>query len=194
MNEAERRKAFKRFPRLETDRLILREVTLVDAKWYFRHFSTKEIVVGQGFPAPRNIAEARRELKTYFVDLFESRNGFRWGIEMKGGEGLIGSCGFYKWLKPDGRQVELGYDLDPKHWGKGIMTEALNAILDFGFRNMKLRRIEVLIMKSNRRSSRLARRVGFVREGILREHGVDENMKIVDDVLYSILRRDWLRT
>ena len=193
MHERDRAREFPKFPKLETERLLLREITSEDAAWYFRHFSTKEIVTGQGFPAPRSLQEARKELKIYFVHVFNSRSGFRWGIELKGQKGLVGSAGFYKWQKPEGLQAELGYDLDPGCWGKGIMTEALNAVVDFGFRRMKLRRIEVLIMKRNRRSARLVRRIGFVREGTLREHGVDENMKIVDDVLYSMLRKDWLR-
>jgi ribosomal-protein-alanine N-acetyltransferase len=189
-----RSRAFKRFPRLETGRLILREVTIDDATWYLEHFSRKEIVQGQGFPAPKGKKEAREELQLYFVDLFTNRNGFRWGIERKCERGrLIGSCGYYKWLKPDGRQAEIGYDLDPPYWGQGIMTEALTAITDFGFQKMKLNRIELLVMPRNERSAVLALKLGFKKEGVLREHGFDEKMRPADDVIYSMLRRDWVK-
>jgi ribosomal-protein-alanine N-acetyltransferase len=188
-----RLQAFKRFPILETDRLILREITIADAEWYLEHFSRKEIVQGQGFPAPKGMKEAREELQLYFVDLFKNRNGFRWGIQMKGEERLIGSCGYYKWLKPDGRQAEIGYDLDPPYWGQGIMTEALTAIIDFGFQKMKLNRIELLVLPKNKRSSGLANKLGFKKEGVLREHGFDEKMRPADDVIFSMLRRDWVK-
>ncbi len=191
MDERERLEKFKEFPRIETERLVLREIRMDDAEWYLRHFSAREIVTGQGFPAPRDLEEAKQEMMTYFVDLFKERNGFRWGIELESSPGLVGSCGYYKWQKPDGLQAELGYDLDPRFWGRGIMTEALSAIIDFGFQKMGLNRIEILIMKHNARSIKLAEKLGFVKEGVLREHGFDENKNIVDDVLYSLLRRDW---
>lgn len=184
---------FKNFPRLETESLILREITMADAEWYLDHFSRREIVRGQGFPAPKGMNGAREELQLHFVDLFKNRNGFRWGIEKKGEEGLIGSCGYYKWLKPDGRQAEIGYDLSPQYWGQGIMTEALTAIIDFGFGRMKLNRIELLALPGNERSIGLAKKLGFKKEGVLREHGFDEKMQAVDEVIFSMLRRDWTR-
>lgn len=185
--------AFKKFPALKTDRLILREITMKDVEWYLDHFSKKEIVHGQGFPPPKNMKVAREELQLYFVDLFKNRNGFRWGIELKDGDGLIGSCGYYKWLKPDGRQAEVGYDLDPPYWGRGIMTEAMTAMIDFGFQRMRLNRIELLAMPRNTRSCGLATKVGFKREGVLREHGFDEKGRVADDLLFSMLRSDWVK-
>lgn len=184
---------FKKFPELETNHLVLREVMIADTEWYLEHFSRREIVHGQGFPAPKSMEEARKELQLYFVDLFKERNGFRWGIEKKGKEGLIGSCGYYKWLKPDGRQAEIGYDLDPPYWGQGIMIEALTAIIDFGFQKMKLNRIELLVMPRNERSIGLARKLGFEKEGVLREHGFDEKMRPANDVMFSLLRSDWVK-
>lgn len=188
----DRQKIFRRFPELETPRLRLREIDIGDVEWYFGHFSKKEIVHGQGFPAPKGIGGARTELRRYFIDLFNQKNGFRWGIELKEGGGLIGSCGYYKWLKPDGHQAEIGYDLDPEYWGKGIMTEALTAIIDFGFKRMRLNRIELLAMPRNRRSIRLAKKLGFVKEGTLREHGFDEKGRRTDDTLFSLLKKDWM--
>lgn len=188
-----RSQTFKRFPRLETNRLVLREITMADAEWYLEHFSIKEIIRGQGYPAPKGMKGAREELQLYFVDLFKNRNGFRWGIELKGEESLIGSCGYYKWLKPDGRQAEIGYDLDRPYWGQGIMTEALTAIIDFGFQKMKLNRIELLAMPRNKRSIGLAGKLGFKKEGVLREYSFDEKMRPADDVIFSMLRRDWVK-
>ncbi len=187
----DRFKTFETFPDLRTKRLVLREVTEEDVDWYLEHFSRDEIVHGQGFPAPRDRRAAKRELQLYFSGLFKERSGFRWGIALRDDDSLIGSAGFYKWVKPDGHQAEIGYDLDPGYWGRGIMKEALTAIIDFGFRRMKLDRIEVLVMPSNARSIGLLEKLGFQKEGVLRKHGFDERMKPVDEVLFSMLRTDW---
>jgi ribosomal-protein-alanine N-acetyltransferase len=122
-----------RFPTLKTRRLVLRQVTVKDAPWYFEHFNTKEIVEGQDHGGPRDLSEARAELKLYFVDVFKLKRGIRWGITVKGDDKLIGSAGFYKWVQPERYQAEMGYDLNPVFWGKGIMTEALSAIIQYGF-------------------------------------------------------------
>jgi ribosomal-protein-alanine N-acetyltransferase len=179
-----------RFPTLATKRLVLREVTIKDARWYFDHFNTKEIAEGQDHPGPRNLREARAELKLYFIDLFRLKRGFRWGITLEGCDKLIGSAGFYKWVQPERYQAEMGYDLDPAFWGKGIMTEALSAIIQFGFDQMGLHRIEVLISHHNKRSQQLIRRLGFKREGVLRDHYFIEG-RFSDDVIFSLLKEEW---
>ena len=191
--EMDRFTTFKAFPELRTNRLILRQLTVADAEWYLEHSSRKEIVQGQGLPAPKGMMEARKELQLSFMDLFKNREGFGWGIEKKGEGSLIGSCGYYKWLKPEGRQAEIGFDLDSLYWGQGIMAEALTAIIDFGFQKMKLNRIELLVMPRNERSIKLASKLGFKKEGVLREHGFDEKMRPVDEAIFSMLRRDWVK-
>lgn len=178
------------FPALETDRLRLREVTIDEADWFLRHFSTPEIVRGQGYPAPADLDEARRQLALYLVDLYARGGGLRWGITLKGSDELIGSAGLYDWDR-EVRSAEAGYDLLPSQWGMGIMTEAMTAVLDYGFDVMDLNRVQILAMPRNERSLRLAERLGFVREGVLREHGHDETGALVDDVVLSLLRREW---
>jgi ribosomal-protein-alanine N-acetyltransferase len=103
---------------------------------------------------------------------------------------LIGSAGFYDW---DGevRSAEFGYDLRPGYWGRGLMAEALMAILDFVFGSLGLNRAQVLLMPRNRRSRRLVERLGFTEEGTLREHDFDERGELCDDVVFSLLAREW---
>jgi len=180
----------RRFPTLETERLVLKEVTIKDARWYFEHFNTKEIAEGQDHPGPRDMKEARAELKRYFMDVFKTKRGIRWGITIKGDDTLIGSAGFYKWVQPVRYQAELGYDLNPAFWGKGIMTEALSAIIQYGFDHMGLHRIEVLIPHRNKRSQGLVRRLGFRKEGVLRDHYFIEG-RFSDDVIFSLLKEGW---
>ncbi len=179
----------KRFPVLRTKRLVLREVTSKDAQWYFRHFNIWEIVDGQEYPGPKDLKTARRELKLYFTDNFANDTGIRWGITLKGSDELIGSAGLYKWIKKTS-QVETGYDLDPKYWDQGIMTEAMTAIVQYAFQVMKVNRIEALVSPRNKGSLELVRRLGFRKEGTLREHDFYDG-KFTDDFLFSLLKRDW---
>ncbi len=179
----------KRFPMLETERLVLREVTLKDAQWYYRHFNTREIVEGQEHKGPGSMKVARREVKMYFVDNFKKDTGIRWGLTYKGDGELIGSAGLYLWKK-DTRQAETGYDLNPKYWDRGIMTEAMIAIIGYGFDKMNLNRIEALIAPYNTHSIRLVKRLGFMKEGVLRDHYVYKG-RLEDDLLFSLLRREW---
>jgi ribosomal-protein-alanine N-acetyltransferase len=187
----DRKTAFRKFPEIRTERLVLRQPTMRDARWYFEFFSKPENVWGGGQPGPKDMEAARAELRKYMVDLYRKRLGFRWIITMKGDGRPIGSLGYYKWSPSAGYQAEMGYDLAKEHWGKGIMTEAMNAVIDFGFERMKLNRIEAYVMPRNRRSAKMVRNLGFRREGLLRERLFDEFGNYADDILFSMLRSDW---
>jgi ribosomal-protein-alanine N-acetyltransferase len=152
------------FPRLETERLTLREMTLYDTEFYFRHFNNEKIVEGCCFPGPKSFEAAKEELERFCIKPFKEDRGIRWGIVMKGDNKLIGTCGYYDWIKTT-RRAEIGYDLDPAYWGQGIMTEALHAVLKYGFEEMELNRIQATIDSKNIRSMRLARRLDFKKEG-----------------------------
>jgi len=132
------------FPQLETERLMLREMTLADVEFYFRHFNNDKIVEGSCFLGPESLEAAREELERYCISPFKENKGVRWGIVKKGSKELIGTCGYYDWNKTAHR-AEIGYDLDPAYWGQGIMTEALSATLEYGFEKMELNRIQAII-------------------------------------------------
>ncbi len=187
-----RTKAFKKFPEIRTKRLVLRQPSMKEVGWYYEYFSRPEIVWGGGGAGPKNMRAARDEFKEYLVDLYRKREGFRWIITLKGDDRPIGTLGYYKWNRSRSYQAEMGYDLAKEHWGKGIMTEAMEAVVNFGFRRMKLNRIEVYIMPRNKRSIRMIKRLGFKREGLLRQRYFDEFGNFTDDILFSMLRDDWV--
>jgi ribosomal-protein-alanine N-acetyltransferase len=124
------------------------------------------------------------------VNLFREKKGFRWGITERGPNKLIGSCGFYNWVKEEARSAEIGYDLNPAYWGKGIMTESLETMIRFGFGRMSLNRIQALIPSHNDRSMRLVQRLGFKKEGVLRDWSYFQG-RYIDDVCFSLLLREW---
>jgi len=183
---------FGEFPQLETDRLILREMTSDDVGFYFRHFNNDKIVEGCCFPGPKTLEAAKEELERYCIKPFKENRGIRWGIVRKGGNELIGTCGYYDWIKTACR-AEIGYDLDPAYWGQGIMTEALRAMLKYGFEKMGLNRIQAIIDSKNTRSLKLVHRLGFKKEGVFRERSYF-NGHFLDDVCFSFLKKEWIKS
>jgi len=180
---------FDTFPRLETQRLILRKMTLGDLEFYFHHFNDPHIVEGTCFPGPKTLDAAKKELERYCIHPFTENRGIRWGIVLKDTGELIGTLGFYDWNK-DVHKVEIGYDLKPSHWGLGIMTEALHTVLYFCFETMGLNRIQAIIPVENHRSMKLVRRLGFTQEGVLRQNSFF-NSVYRDDACFSLLREEW---
>ena len=162
-----------------------------DVEWFYEYFNKPEMVWGGGEPGPRNMAVGRGEFRKYLIELYQKRRGFRWIITLKGDERPIGTLGYYKWSPSASYQAEMGYDLEKQHWGEGIMTEAMMAVIDFGFEKMELNRIEVFIMPRNKRSIRMIKNLGFKKEGVLRQRYFDEFGNFADDALFSMLRSDW---
>jgi ribosomal-protein-alanine N-acetyltransferase len=189
MTVGDRFERFPTFPELRTERLVLRELTAADAPWYLVHFSRPGIVTGQGFPAPANLDVAMAELRAYVLDLFEHRNGFRWGLRNREAPDLIGSAGLYRWVDEPVSQAEVGYDLDPAWWGRGLMAEALRAIHAFAFESMRIERIEAFVLATNDRSIRLLEHLGYVREALLADHGEDEHGVLRDEWRLAFTRR-----
>ena len=177
------------FPQLETERFILREIALDDVEFYFHHFNNDKIIEGCCFPGPKTLEAAKEELERYCISPFKEDKGIRWGIVRKGDNELIGTCGYYDWNKTVCR-AEIGYDLDPAYWGQGVMTEALHAVLRYGFEKMGLNRIQAIIDSNNTQSIKLVYRLGFKKEGVLRQRSYF-NGQFRDDACFSLLREEW---
>ncbi|MDP3759000.1 MAG: GNAT family N-acetyltransferase [Ramlibacter sp.] len=103
---------------------------------------------------------------------------------------VIGSCLLFHFDRPNGR-AELGYLLGREHWGAGYMQEAAAALVGYAFGPAGLRRLEAEIDPRNEASARLLERVGFVKEGHLRERW-DTKGEVSDSGLYGLLRSDWM--
>jgi [ribosomal protein S5]-alanine N-acetyltransferase len=178
--------AFAAFPEIETERLILREIVPGDASAIFRIFSDPEITRYYDLDTYDTIAQAE-ELIDFFEESFELERSIRWGIVRKDDDIVIGTCG-YVWLRK--YRGEIGYELARPYWRRGIMLEALDAILDFGFDALKLNRIEALVMTENIASAGLLHALGFVEEGVLRQHDFFKG-RFHDMRLFSILHDDY---
>jgi ribosomal-protein-alanine N-acetyltransferase len=100
----------------------------------------------------------------------------------------IGTCLLFRYEEGSAR-VELGYVLGRAHWGCGLMREALTALLDHAFTSMSVRRVEAEVDPRNVASSGLLRRLGFSREGLLRERWVTKG-EAKDVEVFGLLKRD----
>ncbi|WKW47556.1 GNAT family protein [Myroides sp. JBRI-B21084] len=104
----------------------------------------------------------------------------------------IGDCGFHTWNKTHNR-AELYYGLrNEKDKQQGFMTEALQAVLNFGFNEMNLHRIQALVAKENTASIKLLNRYQFLKEGTIREDYVVESVN-ENSECYSLLKWEWLK-
>ena len=179
-------------PRLETERLILRSLRMEDADFIFREWGSPAVTHYMRDEEPlRSREEAEEWLRP--LQTPEEMPTFKWwGIESKRDKELIGTCGFCRWNKQH-HWAEMGYDLWPDYWGQGLMPEALRVLLRYGFEVMELNRVEATTHTENQRSMRVLEKLGFQREGVLREYYCRERM-YNDQVLFSLLRREWWET
>lgn len=102
---------------------------------------------------------------------------------------VVGSCLLFRFDEPSAR-AELGYVLGRAHWGTGLMHEAMRGFVGFAFGTLGLRRLEASVDPRNVASARLLERVGFVREGLLRQRWTTKG-ELCDAALYGLLRDDW---
>ena len=138
---------------------------------------------------PLSTVEESEGIIVSFGDHFEKGNGIAWAITLKEEETFIGTCSYEK-VDKQNLSGEIGYDLLKGYWGKGFMTEALRAIIDYGFEHLRLNRIEAHTAAINSASRNLLRRLGFLEEGIFRESSLFRG-EFRDDCQYSLLRREW---
>lgn len=177
---------FDEFPVLETSRLILRKILPEDAHGIFAIYSSSEAMKYFGKIPYSSICEAD-EMILKVTKAYEDKEGIRWGITLKSSDELIGSGGFWKLMKPHVR-AEIGYDLNPSYWQKGIMSEAVNAMVEFGFDKMNLHTIEANIDPANTASEKLLLKAGFKKEGHISE-SYFFNGSFTDTGLYSLIRK-----
>jgi [ribosomal protein S5]-alanine N-acetyltransferase len=120
---------------------------------------------------------------------FDSKSGFQWGIERKEDGRLLGTCTLFHIDRPN-RRAEVGYGLGSAYWRQGYMTEALSVLIRFAFESLDLRRLEADVDPRNERSLGILARLGFRREGLLRERW-NVGDEIQDTVFLGLLASEW---
>lgn len=176
------------FPSRQTQRLHLRPILPSDAAALYAIHSDPEWMRWYGVEPLTAPAQAS-QLAELFAGWFVAGTGFRWGLERLQDRRLIGTCGLFRWSK-SWRNCVIGYEIAQDCQGQGYMREALTAVLDFGFKEMHLHRIQAEMHWDNLASIGLATRLGFRFEGVHREQAFWGG-QFHDLNCYSLLEPDW---
>jgi len=192
IGEAKAKGPMSEFPIIETPRLYLREITERDAAALFAIHSDAEHMQWFGNDPLQDIEGALGLIKLFAGWRQQPNPGTRWAIELKGQPGLIGTCGLFAWNR-NWKKCSIGYELSRAATGQGLMREALEAMLDWGFNAMGLNRVEAQVHERNLPSLALLMKLGFVEEGRLRQVAYWGN-RHHDLLQYSLLAEDWRET
>lgn len=158
------------FPALSTRRLRLREIVPADADALFSIYSDATAMRWFGSDPMTERVQARQLIDIYAEWRRGPAPGTRWGIVVHETGMLVGTVGLFRWNR-SWRNCVLGYELGRDAWGHGYMTEALHAVLEYGFNVMALHRVQAEIHPDNLASKKLVERVGFRKEGTHRQQG-----------------------
>ena len=178
MNE----KIFDRFPVLKTDRLILRQLNENDVNGIYNFYSDPVALKY----VPRNLFTERIEASDkikFFDALFDDRKGICWAISYKEKQDIIGIAGFFE-IDKAANKAELGYGFLQGNWGKGVGTEILKTLTDFGFQAIQLHKIYAYIHPDNSSSIKVVGKFGYKREGLFKDHDFAQN-KYFDTAVYT---------
>jgi len=176
-------------PILETSRLILKKISSEDAEDMFEYASDPEVTKYlSSWEYHKNIEDSLKFINL-LLSRYEKGNPSDWGVYLKENGKLIGTCGF-SFIDEKNMVGEVGYVLGRKYWNKGIMTEAVRKVIEFGFEKLNLNRIQARCKVENIASERVMQKVGMKFEGVLRE-AVFAKGRFWDMKMYSILKREY---
>ncbi|MBF4691840.1 GNAT family N-acetyltransferase [Fusibacter ferrireducens] len=176
------------FPVIETERLRLCKIEPLYLEAFFDIFSKEKVMEKYGMFPITELNDAVWLIER-FNEGFINKRSIRWGLILKSNNKLIGTCGFHGFNELSSR-VEMGYELNDLYWHKGLMGEALKAIIKWGFTTFELNRIEALIYPDNPASEQVVMRNGFKYEGCLRQYAFFRNV-YQDLNMYSLLKQEW---
>ena len=181
--------AFSHLPTMLTRRLVLRPVRMSDAEDMYEYSRDPEVARHVLWDAHRSIHQTREYIR-FLLRQYRNASPGTFAIALRDSGKVIGTIGFM-WVQPDNRSAEVGYSLSRAHWNQGYMSEALNAIVEFGFTRLGLNRIEAQHDCRNPASGHVMLHAGMRHEGTLRQRLYNKG-RYVDVELYAILRSDFL--
>lgn len=181
-------RVFSHIPELTTPRLTLRRMMVVDTDDMYEYACRQDVTKYLTW-RPHPDRDYTREYLQYLGNRYAAGMFYDWAVIYEPDCKMVGTCGFTS-FNCSADSAEVGYVLNPDYWGKGIATEALKRVLQFGFEDMGLHRIEARFIEENERSRRVMEKVGMTFEGVLREgmmvKGSYQNIGIC-----SVLEREW---
>lgn len=171
---------------LETDRLILRPFEKTDLEDFYEYAKSPNVGPNAGWP-PHDNVEGSEKILTTLIEEDEVL-----AIVWKESNKVIGSIGLHKDPVRSAQDVKmLGYVLSEDYWGKGIVTEASKAVINYAFQELGVFIISIHHYPFNQRSKRVIEKCGFTYEGTLRHASTIYNGNTYDTVCYSMTKEDW---
>ena len=161
--------------RLETRRLILRQMKVSDAEGMFNNWASDP--------------EVTKKTVESWVNRYSDPAFYNWAIELKDEGVVVGNISTVR-MNESVESADIGYCMGKAWWGQGIMAEALKAVIDYLFAEVGLNRVAACHDKNNPNSGRVMDKAGMQVEGVLRASGKNQQ-GICDMVWHSILRSEW---
>jgi ribosomal-protein-alanine N-acetyltransferase len=176
------------FEVITTERLFLKKLTPAIIDTLFENYSEKEIKNQLGLSSDEEFMLEKEKKEGGYVTY--NRTVLPFLMVLKENNETIGRCGYHNWYT-DHRKAEIGYIISKNEYKqKGYMSETLKAILEYGFNDMNLNRIEACIGPGNFASLNLVKKYMFKQEGYLRQHYIKNN-EIQDSLIFSLLKEEY---
>ncbi len=176
-------------PTIQTERLTLRQYNQEDLQPLQDILRDTEVMKYSGLDVNDFMKNAKAELE-WFKQLNNSNNGIRWIITFKNDNTYLGDLGFMD-IDQGNNRSEISYKLSRKQWNKGLITEALRAVISYGFNELGLNRITAQVHNCNGASQRVLMKLGFLMEGTMREHEYIYG-NYADVLIFGLLKKDYL--
>ena len=175
-------------PVIKTPRLVLRWISEDDVDSLYEIFCDPQVMrYWSNTPLPDREDAAAMQREIAAGNLNDTH--WKWGLAIRDSNKLIGTCTLFN-LNLDNGRAEIGYAMARAYWGKGYMNEALTAFVKHAFEVVQLRRLEADVDPRNTASIRTLERLGFQREGHLRERW-HVGGELQDALFYGLLKREW---
>jgi ribosomal-protein-alanine N-acetyltransferase len=173
---------FDPFPVIETERLLLRKVSMDDAEDILKLRTNEAAMKYIKKPKLLSMDDAKELIKK-----MNEPDRIQWAITLHSADRIIGTIGYHK-IDKNHYRAEIGYMLHPDHWNTGMMSEAITRVIDHGFNKMMLHSIEAIIDPENNISRKLLMKFGFIKEGYYKENFFFEG-KFFDSEVYSLVKK-----
>lgn len=178
----------KELPELAASRVVLRALEDSDVPELFAVFSHPEVTRFWSHPPFTDLSDAQSYVEQTRRG-FKGGNFLQWGLCRSDGQQVLGTCTLWQ-IDWQSERAEVGFALGRDHWGQGLMSEGLAAMVEFAFDELGLRRLEADIDPRNQPSIALVERLGFEREGYMRERWQVAG-EISDSIFFGLLASDW---
>lgn len=171
---------------LETERLILRAIEKSDAADFYEYAKSPNVGPHAGWKPHESLEETEKIIE----EIFMPNDSF--AIVWKETGKMIGVIALeYDKRRPEVASKEIGYSLSEEYWGRGIMTEATKAVIEYAFTDKQLDVLAICTSRVNERSARVIEKCGFTYEGVTRRCYVTYENVPRDSRAYSLLREEW---